>query len=165
MKYIECDIMVVFQKAILISITSLGLLAMIIIGAFILNPVLFLESDDIIISNSLYIIAPRDNVQINDATITGNKLVMNASYGGGCKEHEFRLIASDLWLESYPVQTHVLFSHNANQDMCEAYFTEQFIFNLSPLKERYQELYQEDSATIVLRIEGGKENFSINYSF
>jgi hypothetical protein len=157
--------MVLFQKVVLISITGLGLLGMIIIGAFVLNPILFLESDDIIISNSLYLIAPRDSIRINDATITGNKLVMNASYGGGCQEHEFRLIGSDLWLESYPVQTHVLFSHNANHDVCEAYFTEQFIFNLSPLKERYQELYQEDSATIIMRIEGNTENFSINYSF
>ena len=152
-------------KIVLSSIITVGLLGLIVVGAFIMNPILFLESEDIIVSNSLYLSAPQDNILINDVSIIGNKLVINGSYGGGCEEHIFRLIASDTWLESYPVQTPLLFSHEANDDMCTAFFTKLFVFNLSPLKERYNELYRENSATIRLRIEGGNELVEISYSY
>ena len=157
--------MVLSQKVFILSFIGIGSLSLIVIGAFVLNPALFLESEDIIISNSLYLSAPRDSVLINDVSIAGPKLVINASYGGGCEAHVFQLIASDQWMESYPVQTHVLFSHNANNDTCLAFFTKTFVYNLTLLKQRYQELYQEDSATIIMRIQGGTDNFSINYSF
>ncbi len=157
--------MLLSLKIVLGSIMTAGLLGLIVVGAFVMNPVLFLESDNIIVNNSLYLSAPQDSVLINDMSIVGRKLVINASYGGGCKEHVFRLIASDEWLESYPVQTPILFSHDANDDMCTAFFTELFIFNLTPLKERYQELYKEPSGTILLRIEGGSDIKGISFSF
>ena len=147
------------------SIITVCLLSLIVVGAFIINPILFLESENITVSNSLYLSAPRDNILINDVSMVGNKLVINASYGGGCKDHIFCLIASDTWLESYPVQTSILFSHEAYEDVCTAFFTKLFIFNLSPLKERYMDLYRENSATIRLRIEGGYELVEISYSF
>ncbi len=152
-------------KLVIGSFITVGLLGLIVVGAFIMNPVFFLESEDIIVNNSLYQSAPRDSVLINDVSIIGKKIVINVSYGGGCKDHLFRLIASDSWLESYPVQTPVLFSHESNDDMCEAFFTELFSFNLNPLKERYQELYRETSATIHLRIEGGTDYIGIDFSF
>ncbi len=152
-------------KFILGSIMTAGILGIIVVGAFVMNPMLFIDSDDVIVNNSLFLSAPRDNVRINKLTIVGMKLVINASYGGGCKDHEFQLIASDQWLESYPVQTPVLFSHNANGDMCEAFFTELFSFNLTPLKDRYQELYHETSGTIKIRLEGGIDTTGISFSF
>ena len=152
-------------KILLGSVMTVSILGLIVVGAFVMNPILFLESEDIKVSNSLYISAPRDNILINGISIVGNKLVINASYGGGCKDHVFQLVASDEWLESYPVQTYILLSHEDHDDLCDAFFTERFIFNLSPLKDRYQELYKENSATIKLRIEGGSEVIPIEYNF
>jgi hypothetical protein len=152
-------------KIVLGSVMAAGIMGLIVVGAFVMNPILFLESEEILVSNSLYLSAPRDSLRINDVSLVGNKLVMKLSYGGGCKDHVFQLIASDEWLESYPVQTPILLSHEANDDPCEAFFTERFIFDLSPLKDRYQELYRDNSATIRLRIMGGSEMVPLEYKF
>jgi hypothetical protein len=152
-------------KVILSIVSISGIMGFIVIGAFVMNSPLLMEGEGIIISNSLFQTVPRDDVLINDVSILNNKLVINISYSGGCKDHFFKLVASDSWLESYPVQTPILLSHDANNDNCEAFLTETLSFNLQPLKERYKELYKENSATIVLLIEGGTENFTVNYSF
>ena len=152
-------------KVILSIVSISGIMGVIVIGAFVMNPPVLMDGEDIIISNSLFQTVPRDDVMINDVSIVNNKLVLNVSYSGGCKEHLFKLIASDSWLESYPVQTPILLSHDANNDNCEAFITETLSFNLLPLKERYQELYKESSATIKLRIEGSVEIKTVNYSF
>jgi hypothetical protein len=152
-------------KFILGSIMTAGILGLIVVGAFVMNPFLFIDSEDMIVNHSMFLSAPRDNVHIEELSIVGMKLVINATYGGGCKDHIFKLIASDQWLESYPVQTPVLFSHDANEDMCTALFMDIFVFNLTPLKERYQEIYRESSGTIYLRIEAGTETIGINFSY
>ena len=41
--------------------------------------------------------------------------------------------------------------------------TETLIFDILPLKKSYQQLYQEESATIVMNIDGWGE--AINYEF
>ena len=55
-------------------------------------------------------------------------------------------------MESFPVQLRVSLAHNANGDTCEAWITEDYTFNLTPIKEVYQKGYQTDEGSIVLRL-------------
>ncbi len=117
--------------------------------------------ENIIIDDSLYQTAPRDPLTINDIQLQKSTLKFNVSYGGGCEEHEFQLISTS-FMESYPVQVNILLSHDDNDDPCDMWVTETLIFNIIPLKNSYQELYEE-SGTIVLNIEDWED--SINYDF
>ncbi len=93
-----------------------------------------------------------DEFALNSATITDDMLTVSVSYSGGCEEHQFTLVASDSFLESFPVQLHVYLAHNANGDNCEAYPTESYQFDLTPIKTMYQEGYQQEAGTIVLHL-------------
>ena len=117
---------------------------------------------DIIIDDSYYQNASRDPVTINNVKNCDNILHVNVSYSGGCKEHEFQLIASS-FMESEPVQVNVLLSHEDNDDLCDMWITENLGFNLLPLKKSWQHSSQEKSGTIVMNIEGWEE--SIYYEF
>ncbi len=144
----------------LLLLSSVGTLIFINI---ISDPLFLLESDDIILSSELYNNAPRDNVYINEIYIRNNKLAINISYGGGCKNHNFSLIGSNEYLESYPMRTSLLLSHQSNNDTCLVMFTRILAFNLDPLREYTLELYPGYKNTIKLFIEGGQEVFSLDY--
>lgn len=94
----------------------------------------------------------KDAYTINAATLQADTLTINVSYSGGCETHAFTLVAEERFLESFPVQLHVSLAHNANGDTCEAWITEDYHFDLTPLKETYQTGYQTDEGTIVLRL-------------
>ena len=93
-----------------------------------------------------------DAYTINAATLEGDTLTLNVSYGGGCEKHVFTLVAESRFLESYPVQLRVSLAHNANDDPCEDAITEDYHFDLTPLKETYQKGYQTDTGKIALRL-------------
>jgi hypothetical protein len=73
------------------------------------------------------------------ARIEGDMLQLTVSYSGGCAEHQFNLVAWNYFLESNPVQAHVLLAHNGNDDACDAIIARDLRFDLSPLKEAYQQ--------------------------
>ena len=100
---------------------------------------------------------------INEIRIEGDLLQLTVSYSGGCEEHVFELIGTKNFMESEPVQVNIRLSHNANNDPCDALITEELIFNLSPLKEAWQDAYQQESGTIIINLEGFDE--SISYEF
>ena len=93
-----------------------------------------------------------DEYALNSATITDDTLNISVSYSGGCEAHQFTLVASDAFLESFPVQLHASIAHNANGDTCEAYPTENYRFDLTPIKTMYQKAYRQEAGTIVLRL-------------
>ena len=93
-----------------------------------------------------------DAYTLNAATLEGDTLRVNVSYSGGCETHAFTLIAEQRFLESFPVQLRVSLAHHANGDTCEAWITEDYHFDLTPIKEVYQKSYQKDTGTIVLQL-------------
>ncbi len=94
-----------------------------------------------------------DAYELSSATITDDALTITVSYSGGCEAHQFTLVASDAFLKSFPVQLNMSLAHNANGDMCEAWITEDYHFELGAIKTLYQEAYHQESGTIVLRFE------------
>ena len=137
-------------------------LAIVIILSCVIFSGCITSLQDIVIDDSLYNNAPRDPVTINNVKLLKNILFMNISYGGGCEEHEFLLIATS-FMESEPVQVNILLSHEDNADPCDMWINKNHSFNLLPLKRSWQRLYHEISGIIVMNIEGW--NQSILYQF
>ena len=105
-----------------------------------------------------------DGFELSGAAITGDTLAVTVSYAGGCKEHLFTLVSSSEFLESNPVQVVVVLAHNANGDRCEAWITQDYLFNLTPLKVHYQEAYQQDAGVIVLLLKDAPDDLVYEFA-
>ena len=105
-----------------------------------------------------------DGFELSGAAITGDTLAVTASYAGGCREHLFTLVSSSEFLESNPVQVVVHLAHNAQSDACEAWITQDYLFNLTPLKARYQEAYQQEEGAIVLLLKDAPEDLVYEFA-
>lgn len=59
-------------------------------------------------------------VQIISANITGNNLLLEVSYTGGCGMHDFEFIGSEYLLKSMPPKRQVQLIHYDRGDQCES---------------------------------------------
>ncbi len=86
-----------------------------------------------------------------DMFISGNTLTLNLGGISGCGyEGGMTLVASESFLESYPVQLKVFFIHQFGP--CDAVLgNADYHFDLTPIKTMYQEAYQQEAGTIILR--------------
>jgi len=75
----------------------------------------------------------RDPIYLNDAFVDGNCLQINISYSGGCKDHTVDLALMHPWIDGSSSVPTFEIKHNANGDMCEAIFTKEMRFDLTPL--------------------------------
>ena len=76
---------------------------------------------------------PNDPIYLHKAFIDGSCIQIKVSYSGGCKEHTINLVRippSETDTTNIPTFE---ISHDANGDMCEAYFTKELRFDLKPL--------------------------------
>ena len=105
-----------------------------------------------------------DEYALNSATITGDTLNISVSYSGGCEEHQLTLVVPETFLESFPVQLHASIAHNANGDTCEAYPTNNYRFDLTPIKRMYQKAYRQKAGTIILRLKDAPDG-ELTYEF
>lgn len=103
---------------------------------------------------------------LDGLAISGDTLSATLAYSGGCEEHVFTLCWPEpAFMESEPVQAALEIHHGGTPDPCEAYPTEVVDFDLTPLKEAWQDSYGATSGTIILhvRTRGGAD--SVEYSF
>jgi hypothetical protein len=104
-----------------------------------------------------------DAYAIEKVAIDGDHLVIIVRYGGGCRTHDFHLVTSMLFMESNPVQSDLLLTHDDHGDLCEALITVKRVFNLGPLKRTYQHAYPNAPGPIILRLRGWTE--PVRYEF
>jgi hypothetical protein len=76
----------------------------------------------------------RDPIYLHEAFVDGNCLQIKVSYSGGCKEHTIDLARMHPWIPGTSSVPAFEIRHNANGDMCEAWFTRELRFDLTPLK-------------------------------
>lgn len=102
--------------------------------------------------------------------IENDTLILTISYSGGCASHDFTLVTNgNFKMESDPVQLVVALTHNDNGDTCEAYPTERYVFDLTPIKEDYG----MDEGSIILHLQhllhppepGEQGAFKLLYTF
>ncbi|MCG6186057.1 NigD1/NigD2 family lipoprotein [Maribellus maritimus] len=77
----------------------------------------------------------RDPVFIHEAFVDGDCLQIKLSYSGGCQEHTIDLARMHPWVTGSSNIPTLEIRHNANGDMCEALFTKELRFDLTPLKQ------------------------------
>ncbi|MFV0267415.1 MAG: hypothetical protein ACK5HT_09810 [Draconibacterium sp.] len=75
----------------------------------------------------------RDPVHMHDAYVDGDCLYFKLSYGGGCQEHTITLARLHPINNNDEVPVFEI-RHNANDDLCEAWFTRDFRFDISDLR-------------------------------
>ena len=78
---------------------------------------------------------PMDLYGVNEIELFDDELQINVTYGGGCEDHEFKLINVVSPIDGAGQQIDVLYlSHNSNSDVCDALIIEhQLCYDLSPL--------------------------------
>lgn len=76
----------------------------------------------------------RDPVYIHEAFVDGDCLQIKLSYSGGCQEHTIDLARMHPWTASSSTVSTFEIRHNANGDMCEAFFTRELRYDLTPLR-------------------------------
>ncbi len=76
----------------------------------------------------------RDPVHIHEAFMDRDCLHILISYPGGCEEHTLDLARMHPWTASSSTVPTFEIRHNANDDLCEAWLTQDLSFDLSELK-------------------------------
>lgn len=93
---------------------------------------------------------------INKISISDNIMTINLSFSGGCKEHDFQLIGSEMVMKSYPAKRPVVLLHHSNGDECEKLITKEIQFDISNLA-----IAKKNGEKIYLLI--GKEQYLYEY--
>lgn len=75
----------------------------------------------------------RDPVYIHEVFVDGNCLQIELSYSGGCEEHTIDLALMHPWIDGSSSIPTFEIKHDANGDLCEAYFTRELRYDLTPL--------------------------------
>ncbi|WNG34018.1 hypothetical protein F0U61_10490 [Archangium violaceum] len=106
---------------------------------------------------------PKDPVDITGLSLSGDLLLLEVSYGGGCAEHDFGLSWEGAFAESNPTQAWLVLFHDAHDDGCRALITETLRFDLTSLNERWKEMYRREHGSTVLHVSGAQD--SVVYEF
>lgn len=78
-----------------------------------------------------------DPITVQQVTIEGDCLVLTLQYGGGCREHQIDLALILPWCGTPPLPPPTFeIRHNANGDVCEALFTQNYSFDISGIREQ-----------------------------
>lgn len=92
------------------------------------------------------------SVQILKSSIDGNLLTLKIGYSGGCAEHSFEFIGSEMIAKSLPPIRNVRLIHYANGETCRIYIERKLVIDLRELA------YEKKSGSqIKLNISGQKD--------
>ncbi len=105
---------------------------------------------------------PTDPIDIKHTLVRGDTLALDVEYSGGCRVHLYAFVVSGSFMESDPVQTVALLSHDQNDDECEAIVQDSLRTDLSALKSEYRKSYQTETGEILIHIDGA---WAVRYVF
>ncbi len=98
-----------------------------------------------------------DHFDLISQRISGDSLILQVQYGGGCEVHEFNMFTNMMWMKSLPPQLNLWLEHKSNNDRCRALLTETISFDL-------KQCQYPGSHLVVLIINGDREK-SERYSY
>lgn len=90
-----------------------------------------------------------DPVDVVSVQLEGDEIALHLRFGGGCAEHDFALRHAGAFMGSEPVQTNLTLAHDAHGDMCEALLHREIRFDLSPVKQAYQQAYSRHGVIVL----------------
>ena len=100
-----------------------------------------------------------DQVDILDAKISGNIITLKIGYSGGCKNHEFSIIGSQMISKSLPPIRNIQLIHNSNDDNCKSYITQNLEYDISNLAYK-----KVNGSEIILKLNGWKDRIVYTYN-
>ena len=86
-----------------------------------------------IIINQEYSPPSRLDFTIDSGKVVDKTLSLYVKYTGGCKPHDFQIVATNFIKKSLPPQTELFLIHNTNNDSCFRPLEKVLNFNLSKL--------------------------------
>lgn len=101
---------------------------------------------------------PSDPITISAIRVEGNKMFLDIRYSGGCEEHSFQVVGSEMIAKSLPPIRAIQIMHNSNGDQCKKLIEQTLEVDISALAYK-----QENGSKIFLTTEGWKER--IEYTF
>ena len=99
-----------------------------------------------------------DEISINSVVVSGNTLILNVTYSGGCKEHSFDMVGSQMVAKSLPPIRQIRLIHKNNGDHCRSIVSKTIIVDLRKMAD-----VQVTGSEIILNLQGW--NGRINYTF
>jgi hypothetical protein len=75
-----------------------------------------------------------DPFEIVSKSISHDSLFITVQYGGGCKDHGFKMITNLMWLKSKPPQLNLYLEHENNEDGCRALVNRTLGFDLRSIR-------------------------------
>jgi len=75
-----------------------------------------------------------DLFDLLSADIEGDILLLKVAYSGGCREHVFSFHSNGPVIKTLPPGADLIIYHDANNDTCEAWITEDLEVDLSPVR-------------------------------
>ncbi len=105
-------------------------------------------------------------VYTNYYFLDGDTLYVTAGYGGGCVDHNFRLIWDGTFRDSEHASLYLI--QDTNDDTCNNTETDVLKFDLSTLREAYESEFATTMGNLQLRIYNKAENgnsINVEYSF
>lgn len=86
------------------------------------------------------------------------------SYSGGCEKHEFSLGATLGFANTdLSPQANLVLGHESNGDTCKKIIRERLVFDLSPLKEKCQQVYGVKADSMMLHLMN--TTITVKYNF
>jgi hypothetical protein len=104
-----------------------------------------------------------DPFNLKQATLTDKDiLTISVFYTGGCKKHDFALGTVPGFVSTNSTQhMNLVLAHRNNGDACKKIVTESLHFDISPLKEKHQEIQGQKSSRMILHL----MNAALEYEF
>ena len=75
-----------------------------------------------------------DPLNIKHAEQSGDYVVFDVSYSGGCADHFFDLISTGDFTPTYPPEVEIALKHDKNGDGCRSVIDTKLYFDLRPLQ-------------------------------
>ena len=99
-----------------------------------------------------------DSYNLEDAKIEGNYLIFKVSYSGGCEQHDFRLIGSEMLSKSLPPIRAIQLVHNNKGDKCKSIVSKTLKFSITNLAYK-----KEAGSKIKLQLENYTNQLEYTY--
>ena len=88
-----------------------------------------------------------------------NIITLKIGYSGGCKNHEFSIIGSQMISKSLPPIRNIQLIHNSNDDNCKSYVTQNLEYDISNLAYK-----KVNGSVIILKLNGWKDRIVYTYN-
>lgn len=99
-----------------------------------------------------------DPFEIDEVRVEGNTLFLSVHYGGGCREHQFKMIGSPVVMKTLPAKRAIQLVHDNADDACKSIVNEVLEVDLKTLA-----VDQTPGSTVMLLLKGWEGEISFTF--